>query len=125
MYIPKKKAKNRANEKKENFFMFLESDVIASYLSDLTRFQHRMKLQPWGTSLYLENPLLRFAIEKANSNGSLKTRAKSRLETMKFFFVKQQTRRDREKCAFKVLKTDTSNGCKAWVVCGGRQRRIT
>ena len=39
----KKKAKNRAKEKK---LMFLERDIIAPYLSDLTRFQHRMKLQP-------------------------------------------------------------------------------
>ena len=45
MYIPKKKAKNRAKGKK---LIFLERDVIASYLSDLTRFQHRMKLQPYG-----------------------------------------------------------------------------
>ena len=26
--------------------MFLERDINPSYLSDLTRFQHRMKLQP-------------------------------------------------------------------------------
>ena len=42
----KKKAKNRAKEKKEKKLIFLERDVIASYLSDSTRFQHRMKLQP-------------------------------------------------------------------------------
>ena len=53
MYIPKKKAKNRAKEKKEKKLMFLERDVIASYLSDLTRFQHIMKLHHRGTSLYM------------------------------------------------------------------------
>ena len=46
MYIPKKNAKNSGKEKKEKKLMFLERDDIASYLSDLTRFQHRMKLQP-------------------------------------------------------------------------------
>ena len=47
MYIPKKNAKTRAKEKKEKKekkLIFLERDVIASYLSDLTRFQHRMNL---------------------------------------------------------------------------------
>ena len=41
--IYQKKAKNRAKEKKK--LNFLERDVIASYLSDLTRFQHRMILE--------------------------------------------------------------------------------
>ena len=52
-HIYQKKAKNRAKEKKEKKLMFLERDVIASYLSDLTRFQHRMKLHHRGTSLYM------------------------------------------------------------------------
>ena len=39
IYIPKKMQRIEQKIKKEK----LERDVIASYLSDLTRFQHRMK----------------------------------------------------------------------------------
>ena len=71
------------------------------------------------------NPFLMLTMEKAISNGSFMTLVKSRFETMKSVLVKQNTHRHLEKCTLSDLNTETSSGCNAWVVCGGRQRRIT
>ena len=44
--IHQKRQRIEQNKNKKNNLMFLERDVNASYLSVLTRFQHRMKVQP-------------------------------------------------------------------------------
>ena len=44
--IHQKRQRLEQNKNKKNNLTFLERDVNASYLSVLTRFQHRMKVQP-------------------------------------------------------------------------------
>ena len=70
------------------------------------------------------NPDLMVGIENARSKGALTTRENSLFDTIKKFFVKETARIAFEYWPFNDLKTETSNGCKAWVVCGGKQNKI-
>ena len=69
------------------------------------------------------NPDLMVGIENARSKGALTTRENSLFDTIKNFFVKETARIAFEYWSFNDLKTETSNSCKAWVVCGGKQNK--
>ena len=78
-----------------------------------------------GYMPHLAKPALIFGIEKACSNGPFKTLENSLFVTEKFIFVKDKFLTAFAYRSFNDLNTETSNGWRAWVVCGGKQKRIT
>ena len=79
-----------------------------------------------GHKPHLTKPDLILGIENAVlSNGDFINREKSLLEETKIFFANVMERIDFEKRSFRDLKTETLKGCNAWVVCGGKQNKIT
>ena len=64
-------------------------------------------------------PALTLGIEKACSNGCFTILENSLFVIMKFFYVKERALTFLEKTSLRDLKTATSRGCNAWVVCGG------
>ena len=70
------------------------------------------------------NPDLMLGMEKAFSKGTRNTQENSLLLTTKIFMVNDNTRTYLEKWSLSDLNTATSSGCRAWVVCGGKQNNM-
>ena len=67
------------------------------------------------------SPDLMLGMEKAFSKGTHNILENSLLVTTKFFTVNDNACTDLEKWSLSDLNTATSSGCRAWVVCGGKQ----